>query len=741
MLATVAREDFVARGYELDSILSHAHESQPTGGMLLFSAPAEGASELLKQAYDQLFSEQGEVIPIYFAFNRSDQSIEKAATRFLQTFLSQVVAFRRCNQSLLDSAPEICEITELALPEDGYWIDRLVEACESDSWLADERSFLRQCFSAPMRARAHGARTFVILDELHQAEFLENGFSLVEELNDIYSRSSVTFLLAGRRRFLTTASHSSKAKLGPVKRLFLNSPDAFDSDLLLESLSRRFSVKTTEQTRDLLAQQFCGRIGLLTKLFEAAEEKNIALDSFKNCEQIYVAELINGRIGRYLDSLVDDFAPDTERQREFIETLYELTEGRSENSTTRYWIKKIKGTEAGLFRLMKGAHWQEFIRLNSSMVERSDEHSVWLDYVESRYRLEIKSQPRALVMGESLAKALIGAPELMTSYYRRSSAIGIRGLLESFNCQPVSKALLDYGAFKEKYKGASGDILAEMTANKEAVFELPQIVYSSNCEALYPAISQLIEEERCSVAFGFEAASYKTENETGWIAAEIDSKLEAGRELAEFWCDRLEMAALMCNFEQFQIWLIAPEGFAPEACELLRERGAYFSSRKQVDLLKQHLKVEADDSGNEHKSGQYEMIVPMGEDTELIAAHAVEELARKHNFSPTAINQIKTALIEACINAAEHGHSPDRKIYQKFGVEDDKLVVTVYNRGVGLPKQTTNGNSDEQDSGRRGWGLKLMRSLMDEVNFERVDDGTKISMVKYLPKTATPSSA
>ena len=35
-------------------------------------------------------------------------------------------------------------------------------------------------------------------------------------------------------------------------------------------------------------------------------------------------------------------------------------------------------------------------------------------------------------------------------------------------------------------------------------------------------------------------------------------------------------------------------------------------------------------------------------------------------------------------------------------------------------------------NGRRGWGLKLIRDLMDEVEFERVDDGTRLRMTKYL---------
>jgi serine/threonine-protein kinase RsbW len=124
------------------------------------------------------------------------------------------------------------------------------------------------------------------------------------------------------------------------------------------------------------------------------------------------------------------------------------------------------------------------------------------------------------------------------------------------------------------------------------------------------------------------------------------------------------------------------------------------------------------------------MVVPMGEDTEMIAAQTVEEIARRHHFAPKAINQIKTALVEACINATEHSLSPDRKIYQKFTVEKDKIIITISNRGLRLiDKKATEIKPDE---GRRGWGLKLMKTLMDEVKFEETDDGTRISLTKYL---------
>ncbi len=134
------------------------------------------------------------------------------------------------------------------------------------------------------------------------------------------------------------------------------------------------------------------------------------------------------------------------------------------------------------------------------------------------------------------------------------------------------------------------------------------------------------------------------------------------------------------------------------------------------------------------------MVIPMGADTELIAAHTVEQIARRVNFRPEAINQIKTALVEACINAAEHSLSPDRKIYQRFRIENDKLVVTVASRGV-VPANLASQNGEQlgdqaegEGKSRRGWGLKLIRTLMDEVEFQRVDDGTQLRMTKYLRK-------
>jgi len=292
-------------------------------------------------------------------------------------------------------------------------------------------------------------------------------------------------------------------------------------------------------------------------------------------------------------------------------------------------------------------------------------------------------------------------------------------------------SLFNYERFAAAHTGVDADT-ANVALDAEAdLVRLPQIVHVADCGAF--SLSIRTEEKRCAIGHGFDAADYTNESEVVWIAAEIDSKLEASEELTKEWCDRLAQIAREADFGRVRLWLVSPEGFSTEASGLLRERDAYGSSRRQVELLSARLNPAPQSAREEAPADEYEMVIPMGTDTELIAAHAVEQIARRVNFRPDAINQIKLALVEACINASEHSLSPDRKIYQRFRVESDKLVVIVASRGV-VPANllSENGGQNGEGKSRRGWGLKLIKSLMDEVEFERVDDGTQLRMTKYL---------
>ena len=630
----------------------------------------------------------------------------------------QTVAFRRRDAAILDASPEICEIAELAVPADGHWIDRMIETCHSDSSLNNDRSFVRNCLSVPMRAAAHGASAFVMFDDLHEAISLDQGRTFFEDIKDIFSRAAIPFIFAGQRRFLFAKTSLDAMRLEPFT--------FSEAGKYVESLSAKFDVAVNDQARDLIAVQLDGNAGHINSLFASAAANKDDLNSFERVENIYTDEIFGGRIRRYFDAQFNLILPEANIQTNILRLLSEQLTTGGNKMPVSYW-KKQSGLAGAAFDLaIEALNRHEIISVGSGAIAIDTANTVLCDYIRSRSRLEIDNESRALTVGETLAKNVKRAPELMARFYRRNSAIGLRELLRAFDGQKISSAAIDYHRFKDDFKGAKNETILESLKADASTITLPQIVYTAHTAAFYPKLNELCDVERSAIALGF--ADTAEQEETAWIAVEIDSKLEATRDVAEFWCDRLEMVALNCNFKHYKIWLIAPEGFAHDASEILRERNAYGTSRKQVDLLALILNAETTSKSN--TSNEYEIVVPMGEDTEMIAAHTIEEIAKRHNFPAKAINQIKTALVEACINASEHSLSPDRKIYQKFAVDADKITITVSNRGLRLADKTA--NEINPDEGRRGWGLKLIKGLMDEVKLEQTDDGTRITMVKNL---------
>lgn len=719
--------DFVGRTEELRRLEALA---TATGSAVVAGAPGVGLTELLKQTYDRLFSRQAEVIPFYFALNASGENAEQTARRFLYQFLLQTVAFRRRDEAILNWFPDLAELAELTVPADGHWVDRLLSKLSPSQPEFDGDALIKACLGAPARAAASGSRAFVMIDNAEAAVHSPAAAEVLHELERIYSGSGVPFVLAGRRRCAFDLPEAERIELEPL---------AFgDAARVVENYSERYRVRLNDETRDLLANQFSANIEFVRYMFQTAAEKSEHFESFLQVQKIYAQEIFGGRIRRYYDALVESIAPDETLQKSIISLLDVAVTLGSKQLSVESWLKHLAVGEPAFAKIIGLLNIHELIRLTGSRVEAMDGTQVLIDYVTARFRLEIAGESRAALFGESVAEYLKRAPRIMAAYYRRLAALNLRDLLAAFSLQEVPAALFDYGTYADIYKGLPDAEIVEGLASEGDRVQLPQIVYTAYAADLYKPIGEIAEKERSAVAIGFQEGRYRDEDEVVWVAAEIDSKLEASLKLAEFWCDRLEMVALMCSFSNYRVWLISREGFSSEAMEMLRGRGAYASSRGQVEHLRRTI---GDGSPVEDSADEYEVIVPMGDESELIAAHTLEEIARLRNVSSKAINQMKTALLEASINASEHSLSPDRRLRQKFRIEPDRITVTVSNRGLRLldrfapPQPETTAAEAEQPeiTQRRGWGLKLIERLMDEVKIEQTDDGTSISMTKLLP--------
>jgi serine/threonine-protein kinase RsbW len=107
---------------------------------------------------------------------------------------------------------------------------------------------------------------------------------------------------------------------------------------------------------------------------------------------------------------------------------------------------------------------------------------------------------------------------------------------------------------------------------------------------------------------------------------------------------------------------------------------------------------------------------------EKVAMSTAAAVAKLMGFREDRVEDLKTAVAEACINAIEHGNLLNERL--SVGVilstVDDALEVKVIDDGKGLKKMPLKPNIDRKIHGEedpRGMGMFLIQALVDEAQW------------------------
>ena len=120
---------------------------------------------------------------------------------------------------------------------------------------------------------------------------------------------------------------------------------------------------------------------------------------------------------------------------------------------------------------------------------------------------------------------------------------------------------------------------------------------------------------------------------------------------------------------------------------------------------------------------------------ERIAMECSASFAKIVGFLPERIEDLKTVVSEACLNAMEHGNKadPNARVSVKMNFKDDAFTVFVKDEGTGVQKFP--GDPDirkkiEKLEPPRGLGIFLIKELADQVDFNQMTkDGHVVRMV------------
>ncbi|HVU46344.1 MAG TPA: ATP-binding protein [Terracidiphilus sp.] len=128
------------------------------------------------------------------------------------------------------------------------------------------------------------------------------------------------------------------------------------------------------------------------------------------------------------------------------------------------------------------------------------------------------------------------------------------------------------------------------------------------------------------------------------------------------------------------------------------------------------------------KPTSVEVRLPSRMGYEKVAMSAAAAVAKLVGFREDRIEDLKTAVAEACINAIEHGNRLNEKL--SVGVVlsagEDALEVKVIDDGKGIKTKPVKPDIDRKmhgEEGPRGMGMFLIQALVDEAEWVAGSDG------------------
>ena len=114
----------------------------------------------------------------------------------------------------------------------------------------------------------------------------------------------------------------------------------------------------------------------------------------------------------------------------------------------------------------------------------------------------------------------------------------------------------------------------------------------------------------------------------------------------------------------------------------------------------------------------------------------MEGHARACGFSSDVVDQLSLAVDEACTNVIRHAYGPSKSgpVDISVDVDSDRFTVTIRDEGDSIDLDTYSEpdlNKSVQKRKGGGFGVHIMRRLMDLVEYEKHGKFNEVHLIKF----------
>jgi len=256
----------------------------------------------MKRAYNALFWEQDEVVPVYIDFEDLTMTTEKFASEYMSQFLSQYLAFKTKNPSIVNHEDFLRLAREYAQDTDNHIVIQILDKYQSVSqgwmsWMTYDCAI-----SAPLDiSRETGEPMYIMLDEFqHIIEIRHENGSPANALGKFRSPIEprrCPHLISGSAVTLMTQDILGRGSLfGRTRPIYIRGLEGYHVEELCQKLGRYYGVNITSEMSAELSRRTGGNPYYLNCIFEQAHNLNQNLVDYTTVNSVISYELTQGEI-------------------------------------------------------------------------------------------------------------------------------------------------------------------------------------------------------------------------------------------------------------------------------------------------------------------------------------------------------------------------------------------------------------------------------------------------------------